>query len=57
MWVQRYLDPNNKGKEKLLTNYFPGNHHATSLFSGNWKPENVAILEIEDPYNEKIVEA
>ena len=33
-WVQRYLDPNNKGKWKLFTDFFLGNHHATALFSG-----------------------
>ena len=27
-FVQRYLDPNNKGKRKLLTDVFLGNHHA-----------------------------
>ena len=34
-WVQRLLDPNNKGKWKLFLDYFLGNHVATVLFSGN----------------------
>ena len=48
-WVQRYLDPNNRGKRKLFTNCFLGNHHATALFLGNLKPEDVATLEIGTP--------
>ena len=31
-WVQRYLDPHNKGKWKPLTDFFLGNHHAMALF-------------------------
>ena len=56
-WVQRYLDPNNKGKWKLFTDFFLGNHHATALFLGNLKPEDVATLEIEDPFTKELVEA
>ena len=33
-WIQRYLDPNDKGKWKLFTDFFLGNHDATALFSG-----------------------
>ena len=46
-WVQRYLDPNNKGKWKLFTDFFLENHHATALFLGNLKPEDVATLETQ----------
>ena len=56
-WIQRYLDPNDKGKWKLFTDFFLGNHDATALFSGNLKPEDVATLEIEDPYTKELVEA
>ena len=56
-WVQRYLHPNNKGKRKLFTNCFLGNHHATALFLGNLKPEDVATLAIEDPFTKELVEA
>ena len=56
-WVQRYLDPNNKGKWKLFTDFFLGNHHATALFLGNLKPEDVATLTIEDPFTKELVEA
>ena len=56
-WIQRYLDPNDKGKWKLFTDFFLGNHDATALFSGNLKPEHVATLEIEDPYTKELVEA
>ena len=56
-WIQRYLDPNDKGKWKLFTDFFLGNRDATALFSGNLKPEDVATLEIEDPYTKELVEA
>ena len=56
-WIQRHLDPNNKGKGKLFTDFFLGNHDATALFFGNSKPEDVATLEIEDPYTKELVEA
>ena len=56
-WVQRYLDPNNKGKWKLFTDFILGNHHATALFLGNLKPEDVATLAIEDPFTKELVEA
>ena len=56
-WVQRYLDPNNKGKWKLLLDFFLHNHAATALFSGNLKPEDVATLEIEDPFTKELIES
>ena len=56
-WVPRYLDPNNKGKWKLFTDFFLGNHHATALFLGNLKTEYVATLAIEDPFTKELVEA
>ena len=33
-WVQRLLDPNNKGKWKLFLDFSLGNHVATVLFTG-----------------------
>jgi len=56
-WVQRYLDPNNKGKWKLLLDFFLHNHATTALFSGNLKPEDVATLEIEDPFTNELIES
>ena len=56
-WVQRYLDPNNKGKWKWLLDFFLHNHAATALFSGNLKPEDVATLEIEDPFTKELIES
>ena len=41
----------------LTTDFFLGNHDATALFLGNLKPEDIATLEIEDPYTKELVEA
>ena len=51
-WVHRYLHPNKKGKWIFLRN-----HAATALFSGNLKPEDVATLEIEDPFTKELIES
>ena len=53
-WVLRYLDPNHKGKWKLLFEFFLHNYAATALFSGNLKPEDVVTLESEDPSTKEI---
>ena len=42
---------------EIVYRFFLGNHDATALFSGNLKPEDVATLEIEDPYTKELVEA
>ena len=55
-WVQRYLDPNNKGKWKLFLDFFLGNRVTTALFSGNLDPKDVASLEIEDPFTKELIE-
>ena len=46
-----------RGNGNCLQIFFLGNHDATALFSGNLKPEDVATLEIEDPYTKELVEA
>ena len=56
-WVQRYLDPNNKGKWKLLLDFFLCNHAATAIFSDNLKPEDVETLKIEDPFTKELIES
>ena len=57
-WVQRYLDPNNKREMEIVYGFFfLGNHHATALYSGNLKPEDVGSLEIEDSFTKELVEA
>ena len=43
--------------QSLFTDFFLGNHHATALFLGNLKPEDVATLTIEDPFTKELVEA
>ena len=43
--------------EIIYESFFLGNHHATALFLGNSKPEDVATLEIEDPFTKELVEA
>ena len=55
-WVQRLLDPNNKGKWKLFLDFSLGNHVATVLFSGNLKVEDVASLDIDDPFTKELIE-
>ena len=42
---------------EIVYRFFLGNHDATALFLGNLKPEDVATLEIEDPYTKELVEA
>ena len=46
-----------RGNGNCLQFFFLGNHDATALFSGSLKPEDVATLEIEDPYTKELVEA
>ena len=46
-----------KGNRNCLRIFFLGNHHATALFLGNLKPEDVATLTIEDPFTKELVEA
>jgi len=41
----------------LFTDFFLRNHHATALFSGNLKPEDVGSLEIEDSFTKELVKA
>ena len=55
-WVQKYLDDNNRGKWKLFFNYFLAKHNGKLLMTGNIKPTDVASLNIQDPFTNKIVE-
>ena len=49
-WIQRYLDPNNKGKWKLFLDFFLISHNVKLLLHGNLNLDDVASLGIEEPF-------
>ena len=55
-WVQKYMDPNNKGKWKLFLDFFLGNHDPKLLFTGNLKLDDVTFLQIKDPFYKEVAE-
>ena len=55
-WVQKYMDPNNKGKWKLFLDFFLGKHDHKLLFTGNLKLDDVTVLQIKDAFHKEVAE-
>ena len=55
-WIQKYLDPQNKGKWKLLLAFFLNTHNIELLLHGNLNPDDVASLGIEEPFTKELIE-
>ena len=49
-WIQKYLDPSNKGKWKLFLHFFFAKYNANLLITGNLNVNDAASLEIDDPF-------
>ena len=49
-WIKGYLDENNQGKWKSLFDYYLDKHGGKLVISGNLKREDVALLNISDPF-------
>ena len=47
-WVEKYMDPNNKGRWKLFLDFFLGKHDSKLLFTGNLKLDDVTFLQIKE---------
>ena len=48
-WVQRYLDPHNRGKWKLFVEFSLTGHNINLLLQGNLNSDDVDSLGIEEP--------
>ena len=55
-WIQKYLDPQNKGKWKLLLAFFLNTHNIELLLHGNLNPDDVVSLGIEEPFTKELIE-
>ena len=49
-WVQRYLDPHNRGKWKLFVGSSLTDHNINLLLQGNLYSDNVDSMRIEEPF-------
>ena len=55
-WIQRYLDPHNKGKGKLFVEFSLTGHDINLLLQGNLNSDDVASLGIEEPFTKELIE-
>lgn len=55
-WIQKYLDPSNKGKWKLFLDFFLAKYNANLLITGNLIVNDAASLEIDDPFTKELIE-
>ena len=55
-WIQRYLDPHNKGKWKLFVEVSLTAHDIDLLVQGNLNSDDVASLRIEEPFTKELIE-
>ena len=53
---KKYLDPQNKGKWKLLLAFFLNTQNIELLLHGNLNPDDVASLGIEEPFTKELIE-
>lgn len=49
-WVQRYLDPHNRGKWKLFVESSLMDHNINLLLQGNLYSDDVDSMRIEEPF-------
>ena len=54
-WVQRYLDPHNRGKWKLFVEFSLTGHDINLLLQGNLNSDDVASLGIEEPFTKELI--
>ena len=55
-WIQRYLDPHNRGKWKLFLEFSLTGHDINLLLQGNLNSDDVASLGIEGPFTKELIE-
>ena len=55
-WIQKYLDPSNKGKWKLFLDFFLAKYNANLLITGNLNVNDAASLELDDPFTRELIE-
>ena len=55
-WIQRYLDPHNKGKWKLFVEFSLTGDDINTLLQGNLNSDDVASLRIEEPFTKELIE-
>ena len=57
-WMQRYLDPHNRGKWKLFVEFLISltGHDINLLWKGNLNSDDVASLGIEEPFTKELIE-
>ena len=55
-WIQRQLDPNNKGKWKLFLDFFLTSHNGKLLLHSNLNLDDVVSLGIEEPFTKELIE-
>ena len=57
-WIQRYLDPHNRGKWKLFLEFSISQtgHNINLLLQGNVNSDDVASLGIEEPFTKELIE-
>ena len=55
-WVQRYLDPHNRGKWKLFVESSLTGHNINLLLQGNLSSDDVDSLGIEEPFTKELIE-
>ena len=57
-WMQRYLDPHNRGKWKLFSEFLISltGHDINLLLQGNLNSDDVASLGIKEPFTKELTE-
>ena len=55
-WIQRYLDPHNKGKWKLFVEFSLTGDDINLLLQGNLNSDDVASFRIEEPFTKELIE-
>ena len=55
-WVQRYLDPHNRGKWKLFVESSLTDHNINLLLQGNLYSDDVDSMRIEEPFTKELIE-
>ena len=55
-WVQRYLDPHNRGKWQLFVESSLIDHNINLLLQGNLNSEDADSLGIEEPFTKELIE-
>ena len=55
-WIQRYLDPHNRGKWKLFVEFSLTGHDINLLLQGNLNSDDVASLGIKEPFTKELIE-